>query len=201
MRPSDRLRILSSNPKGRGESGKTATSQLADFVRGDVVHESLRDGRQVEIRALRPDDRIELLAAIGRVSTESLYRRFFAVKRNFSEKEVDFFLNVDFEKHVALVVVLEESGRPTIVGGGRYVVVRPGTAELAFAVVDQYQGLSIGTALIRHLMAIARTAGLAHLVADVLPGNAPMLKVFERSGVPVGMRREGECVHVSLLLK
>lgn len=202
MRPSDRLRILSSSsPMGCGENGKTTTSQFADFARGDAVHESLRDGRQVEIRALRPDDRAELLAAIGRVSTESLYRRFFAVKRNFSDKEVDFFLNVDFEKHVALVVVLEESGRPTIVGGGRYVVVRPGTAELAFAVVDQYQGLSIGTVLIRHLMAIARTAGLAHLVADVLPGNAPMLKVFERSGVPVGMRREGESVHVSLLLK
>jgi GNAT superfamily N-acetyltransferase len=201
MRPSDRLRILSGSPSGCGESDKTAAPRIADFARGDAVREFLRDGRQVEIRALRPDDRAELLAAIGRVSAESLYRRFFGVKRNFTDKEIVFFLNVDFVNHVALVAVIEEGGRPTIVGGGRYVVVRPGTAELAFAVLDQYQGLSIGVVLIRHLIEIARAAGLAHLIADVLPSNTPMLKVFERSGVPFGTRRESESVHVSLILK
>ena len=47
--------------------------------------ETLRDGRRVEIRALRQDDRAELLAAVGRTSPESLYRRFFTVKRGFTE--------------------------------------------------------------------------------------------------------------------
>ena len=47
--------------------------------------EALRNGRQVEIRALRPDDRADLVAAVGRTSSQSLYRRFFAVRRDFKE--------------------------------------------------------------------------------------------------------------------
>ena len=162
--------------------------------------ETLRNGRRMEIRALRPEDRQNLIAALGRASAQSLYRRFFSVKHHFTEEETSFFVNVDFINHVALVALLEEDGRPVIVGGGRYVVLSPGQAELAFAVVDQYQGQGVGTALMRHLTAIAREAGLHELVAEVLPENAAMLKVFEQSGLRVSKRREPGTVHVSLQL-
>jgi hypothetical protein len=49
--------------------------------------EKLRDGRPIEIRALRPDDEADMLAAIDRTAAESLRRRFFVTKRGFSEKE------------------------------------------------------------------------------------------------------------------
>ena len=160
--------------------------------------EPLRDGRRLEIRALRPDDRDALVAAVDRASEESLHRRFFAVRRHFTEREVDFFVNVDFVNHVALVAVVEEGGRRVIAGGARYVMIQPGKAEVAFAVLDQYQGQGIGTVLMRHLAAIARAAGLDELIAEVLPDNAPMLKVFEQSGLRVSTRREADVVHVSL---
>jgi RimJ/RimL family protein N-acetyltransferase len=162
--------------------------------------ETLRDGRPIEIRALRPDDQTDLLAAVDRTSAKSRYRRFFGAKRYFSDKEIAFFVNVDFVDHVALVAVVEEDGRPTIVGGGRYVVVQPGQAELAFVVVDQYQGQSIGTALLRHLIAIARHAGLTELIADVLADNISMLKVFEKCGLRISTRREAGIVRISLQL-
>ena len=163
--------------------------------------ETLRDGRRVEIRALRPNDRADLIAAIGRSSTQSLYRRFFAVKRSFTEPEIDYFLSVDFVNHVALVAVVDESGRPVIAGGARYAVLPPGKAEVAFAVVDQYQGQGLGAALMHHLAAIARGAGLKKLIAEVLPDNVPMLKVFERSGFPLSIKREPQVVHVALRLR
>src|SRR5262249_9996741 len=143
--------------------------------------DTLRDGRRVEIRALRPDDRADLIAAVARSSAQSLYRRFFAVKRDFAEPEIAFFLNVDFVDHVALVAVVDESGRRVIVGGARYIVAQPGKAEVAFAVVDQYQGQGLGAALMHHLAAIAREAGLKELIAEVLPDNVPMLKVSRRA--------------------
>ena len=162
--------------------------------------EVLRDKRRVKIRALGPDDRADLLAAVGRTSEQSLYRRFFVVKGSFTEPEIAFFLNIDFVNHVALVAVLEELGRPRIVGGGRYIVVQPGRAEVAFVVVDQYQGQGIGSALLRHLATLARGAGIEELIAEVLPDNISMLKVFEKSGFCPSTRRESQVVHVTLHL-
>jgi RimJ/RimL family protein N-acetyltransferase len=170
--------------------------QMKDFS----AAETLRDGRVFQIRALRPDDRSGLLAAVGRISERSLYRRFFGFKRDFTEREVDFFTNVDFVSHVALVALLEEAGQPMIVGGARYIIVPSGEAEIAFAVDDAHQGKGIGTALMRHLIVLAGQAGLKELIADVLPDNAAMLKVFETSGLEITTRREPDAIHVVLRL-
>ena len=169
---------------------------LADYS----VVERLRDGRPVEIRALRPQDKSEMLAAVGRTSTQSLQRRFFVPKKGFSEQEMAFFLNIDFANHVALVAEIDEDGHPAIAGSGRYIVVRPGQAEIAFMVVDAYQGQGIGTILMRHLAALARSAGLNELIAEVLPENTAMLKVFSRFGFRPGSKRESQVVHLVLRL-
>jgi RimJ/RimL family protein N-acetyltransferase len=163
--------------------------------------ETLRDGRRVAIRALRPQDRSSLLAAIDRASAQSLYRRFFAVKHGFTEQETDFFVNVDFVDHVALIAVVDEDGRDALVGGSRYVVVQPGKAEVAITVVDEYQGQGVGAALMRHLAAISRDMGLQELIAEVLPENAPMLKLFGKCGCRMSTRREAQVVHVTLGLR
>jgi|SRR5579864_4091845 len=174
-------------------------SPVVEAIKYSAV-ESQRDGRRIEIRALTPDDKADLIAAVGRTSAQSLYRRFFGFKRDLSEKEIAFFLNVDFTNHVALIAVAEEGGRRVIVGGGRYVVVRPPVAEVAFAVVDEYQGQGIGAALLRHLATIARNAGLKELIAEVLPDNIAMLKVFEKSGLRSNMKLETGVIHVRLQL-
>lgn len=162
--------------------------------------ETLRNGRCIEIRAFRPTDKEALEAAVGRTSTLSLYRRFFTIKRDFTKREREFFLNVDFVNHVALVAVTDETGRPAIIGGGRYVVVKPGSAEVAFVVIDEYQGQGIGAALLRHLTNVARAAGLQEFVAEVLAENSPMLDVFKNSGLPMSTTSESEYVHVTLRL-
>ena len=164
------------------------------------VTEILRDGGRLEVRALKPVDRDALVAAAGRSSSDTLALRFFAPKRGFSEKEIDFYTNVDFERHVALAAFVDEGGKPLLVGGSRYIVAEPGRAEIAFTVEDAHQGRGIASLLLRHLITIARAAGLKELFAEVLPENAPMLKVFERSGLPVTRKRERDAVHVTLRL-
>ncbi len=160
--------------------------------------ETLRNGERIEIRAVRPQDRDNLVAAVNRTSSESLYRRFFAVRRHFSETEESFYLNIDFVNHVALVALAEENGQQSIVGGGRYVVGEPGQAEIAFTVVDKYQGQGLGAALLRHLAVIARQAGLRELIAYVLSNNRAMLKVFEKSGLKYTAKRDAGSIYVKL---
>ncbi len=162
--------------------------------------ELLRDGRQVEIRALRPEDREALMVAVRGMNSDSFYRRFFAVKHDFSEAEIQYFVDVDFVSHVALVAVVEEDGEPFIAGGGRYIIATRGQGEVAFAVGDKYQGQGIGTILMRHLVAIARQAGLQELIADVLPANRQMLKIFQKCGLPMTTQLEAGNVRVTLKL-
>jgi hypothetical protein len=95
--------------------------------------EELRGGQRLKIRAIRPDDKDGLLAAVRQSSDQSVYRRFFSPKQGFTEAEIAYFVNVDFINHVALVAALEEEGRRVIIGGGRYIVVQPGKAEVAFS--------------------------------------------------------------------
>jgi GNAT superfamily N-acetyltransferase len=162
--------------------------------------ERLRDGREVEIRALRPDDRDDLLAAVGRTGTESLRRRFFVTRRSFSDKEIDFFTKIDFTTHSALVALAEEDGHKAIVGGGRCIITEPGKAEIAFLVIDDYQGQGLGSLLMRHLALIARKAGLSELIAEVLPENTAMRKVFSKFGFQARRGPDPQVVHLVLEL-
>jgi len=169
-------------------------THLADYSAIEI----LRDGRPVEIRAIRSDDRAAILAAIARASPRSLFRRFFAPKQKLTDEELDYFMTVDFVNHVAVVAVVDESGKRSIVGGGRFIVVQPGKAEVAFAVIDPYQGQGLGKLLMRHLGAIAQKAGLRTLIAEVLVENTPMLTVFAHSGYPMVKTSGTDVVHVAL---
>ena len=77
-------------------------------------------------------------------------------------------------------------------------VVQRGQAEVAFGVIDGYQGQKFGLALMPNLSSIARRADLNKLIAEVLASNAAMLKVFEKSGLKMSAERDGPYVHVTL---
>ena len=163
------------------------------------AREQLRDGRFIHIRALKPDDEADMLTAIHQTHAESLRRRFFAAKRKFSEKEKAYFLHVDFINQVALVATID-SDPHQIVGGCRYIMTEPGKAEVAFVVIDAYQGQGIGTLLTRHLAGLARAAGLKELAAEVLAENTPMLKVLGQCGFKASHGADPQVIHLTLPL-
>ena len=165
-----------------------------------AAHELLRDGSQIEIRAQRREDEVDMLAAVENTSAQSLQRRFFVMKRHFSDKERTFFMDIDFKNHVAIVAVADEDSRKLIVGGGRYIVFEPGRAEMAFIVVDTWQGRGVGSLLLRHLVKIASVSGLSELTAEVLPENTAMIKVFGKYGFRPAPRRDPQTVHLELKL-
>ncbi len=143
---------------------------------GDVV---LKDGGTVHVRPIRPDDGARLEALHGRLSSESIYLRFFSAHPRLSTREVEHFTNVDHESRFALVALL---------GDDLVAVVRydgwPGRtdAEVALVVDDAHQGRGIGTVLLEHLAAAARQRGITEFRATVLPSNRRMLSVFRSAG-------------------
>lgn len=166
--------------------------------------ETLKNGVRVTIRAIRPDDKQAFVAAFKELESRSVYLRFFGQKKNITPEELKQATEVDFTSSVALVTCIQDGGSEEIIGTGRYIVFGdaepPDRAELSFAVEEDYQGLGIGSMLLRHLTRIARERGIADFHADVLPENKGMLAVFNRSGLPVKQKYEQGVIHVILSL-
>ena len=75
------------------------------------------------------------------------------------------------------------------------------SAEVAFVVEEDYQGLGIASMTLRHLAGIARDKGIAQFHAEVLRENGGMLAVFKRSGFPMKQESAEGVVHVTLSLR
>jgi RimJ/RimL family protein N-acetyltransferase len=165
---------------------------------------TLRNGMQVKVRSIRPDDKEKLVTAFKNLDPESIYTRFFYHKKMLTEEELKSATELDFEKAVALVVTIGEGEDETIIGAGRYAVIdetgKARSAEVAFTIEEDYHRQGMARILLQHLSSIAREKGLSHFVAEVLPENRGMLTVFSRSGLPVKTEHAGDVVHVTLSL-
>jgi GNAT superfamily N-acetyltransferase len=165
---------------------------------------ALRNGTQVKVRSIRPDDKQRLVTAFKNLDPESVYTRFFHHKKMLSDAELKAATELDFESAIALVMTIGEGEKETIIGGGRYVVIDGAgasrSAEVAFTVEEDYHRQGIARILLQHLAAIAREKGIGALVAEVLPENKGMLTVFSRSGLPIKTEHGGDVVHVILSL-
>ncbi len=147
----------------------------------------LLDGRQLLIRAIRPEDKTALQNGVQNLEPESAYFRFFQPKQELSRAELIYLTELDFSNHVALLAIIDDGSEELVVGGSRYIVCQHEPyliAELTFAVNDEYHGLGIGTLLLKHMVEVARSTNIQELHASVLPDNLKMLSVFANSGIP-----------------
>ncbi|TDE88935.1 GNAT family N-acetyltransferase [Occultella glacieicola] len=161
----------------------------------DVV---LRDGSTARIRPIRPDDADALQRFHARQSPESTYLRFFAPMERLGDRDLHRFTHVDHVQRVALVLLLGEEivavGRFDRIGGG-------GDAEVAFNVLDVVQGKGLGSVLLEHLAAAARELGVRRFVADVLPQNTRMMRVFSDAGYDVDQSFDDGVLSVSFTIR
>ena len=166
--------------------------------------ERLRNGTEVTVRAACPSDGPKIRRAFEGLDRDTVYSRFLGYKKDISDKELRHVTDVDFERDVVLLVTIGSGKDEIVIGEASYfgVDAQPGvrSAEMAFTVEEDYQGLGIGACLMRHLIGIAREKGVTRLEAYVLARNRPMLTVLKRSGLPLAMRQQGDVVHLALEL-
>ncbi len=168
-----------------------------------AARDMMKDGDAVYIRAIRPDDQPALATFHRRLSTESVYFRFFEFKQELSEKDLSYLTELDFDRRVALVATLDPASEAPIIGVARFDILpkragEPRRAELGIVVEDAHQGRGIGTILLKHLLAIAHDKGVAEITAEVLPQNTKMLELVASSGVPVRRALEEGVIHLLL---
>ena len=154
----------------------------------------LADGGTVHIRPITPEDGAALLAFHARLSDETIHLRYFSNHPHLRPDEVEHFTHVDHDRRMALVGVLHGQ----IVAVARYQHIADDEAEVAFVVDDAHQGRGLGTLLLEHLAAFARTRGIHRFVADTLAGNSRMRNVFRDAGFVEHGHYEGGVVRVNL---
>jgi GNAT superfamily N-acetyltransferase len=164
-----------------------------------LVKEALKDGNEVTIRAMRPDDKERLVKAFLHLQPQTIRTRFFYPKKALSKDDLRWLDEVSRGNHVGLVATVPCGCDELIIGEGSYAVLGR-TAEIGFTVAEAWQGRGIASRLLQHLASIARGQGMVEFEAYVLHENAPMLAVFRHSGLPMTVRNAEGVLHVTLVL-
>ena len=152
----------------------------------DVV---LRDGTQLRVRPIRPEDAEMERAFVNGLSEEARFFRFFYRLHELTPAMLARFTQIDYDREVALVAISEAGAAPMIVGVARYVMsLDQESAEFAVVVADAWQGKGVGRNLMVRLVACANGRGLRRLEGRVLRSNRNMLAFSAALGFEI---REG----------
>jgi acetyltransferase len=149
---------------------------------------SLRDGMQVIIRPVRPDDAPGLQALFNRLSPRSIYHRFLGFRKALPDQEAKRLAEVDYQAKMALVATYDKHGRENIIGVARYDALsstEPSVAEASVVVEDHYQGRGLCTHLLKRLKVYAQTHDIRAFRALVHNDNTQIMRLIQYSGLPV----------------
>ncbi|MEV6651512.1 GNAT family N-acetyltransferase [Streptomyces sp. NPDC051219] len=169
----------------------------------DVV---LRDGGTARIRPITTEDAERLVSFYEQVSDQSKYYRFFAPYPRLSDRDVHRFTHHDYVDRVGLAATVGGEFIATvrydrIDAEGRPASAPADEAEVAFLVQDAHQRRGVASALLEHIGAVARERGIRRFVAEVLPANTKMIKVFTDAGYTQKRSFEDGSVHLTFDLE
>jgi len=154
------------------------------------MEHALKDGSQVRVRSIRPEDKAALAWGLGELSDLTVYRRFLSPKAGFSSAELRYLTEVDGHDHVAFVAETRDERLGAV---GRWVRLAedPATAEAAIVVADPLQGLGLGSLLAELLAQEAGRHGVRRFTATMLSDNLPAQRLMTRLATHLDRRHAG----------
>ncbi|OLE30497.1 MAG: hypothetical protein AUG43_03225 [Actinobacteria bacterium 13_1_20CM_3_68_10] len=144
----------------------------------------VRDGTKLHLRPIVAEDEALLHDAVAAMSERTVYFRFFSPIKRMSDALAHRLAVVDYNDRFAIVATSHRpTGKERIVGVARYDRAR-GTdvAEVAVAVIDEYQRRGLGSVLLAELARVAGAHGIKTFSLIVLPENREMLGLLRKMG-------------------
>ncbi len=166
-----------------------------------VKTEKLRDGKQVILRPIKPEDEPLWLEMLGNCSKESIYHRFRYDFHFKSHEIATEFCYIDYDREMAIVAEVEQDGKRLMIGEGR-LIADPDLemAEYAVLVADRWQKKDLGFLLTEYCLQIARAVGVKRVAAETTTDNKGMLNLFKKLGFTL-IFNEDTTVTISKVLK
>ena len=151
------------------------------------TYRTTKSGLDIFMRPIKISDEPLLKDFIYSLSDQSMYRRFMSARKDMPHERLQELVVIDYTREVAILVfTTHDEKKEFILGVGRYYIdSEMHTAEVAFAVRDDYQKQGIGTELLAYLTYLAKREGLLGFTAEVLAENRPMLHTFEKGGFDI----------------
>ncbi|MCL4507796.1 MAG: bifunctional acetate--CoA ligase family protein/GNAT family N-acetyltransferase [Chloroflexi bacterium] len=152
---------------------------------------TLKDGKEVTIRPIRPEDEPLLVKFHGTLSDRTVYGRYFQqlnLSQRVAHERLTRICFIDYAREMALVAEYkDENGETHILGVSRLTKVH-GLSEGRFLVIvtDNYQHMGLGTELLRRIIAVARAENVKHVSADIMPAFGDMRRICEKVGFTIG---------------
>lgn len=143
----------------------------------------LKTGETVLLRPIMPTDGQRLKKHFYSLSPEAVHRRFNRMVRSLSNLTITELVTVDYYRHMAMVAVQKDGEAETILATARYYLNdTTNTAEIAFAVLDEWQDKGIGRELFNSLAARAIETKVGGFDAFVQSDNLLMLHILLSTG-------------------
>jgi acetyltransferase len=166
----------------------------------------MKDGGQVTIRPIRPEDEPLMVRFHETLSERSVYLRYFHLmnlEQRTTHERLTRICFIDYDREMALVAVRRnpETGESEILGVGRLMKIH-GTqeAETAVLISDHWQGRGLGKELLSRLLLVAADDKLAKVVADILPDNRGVMRICEKLGFSLKHSLDDEVVRAEFKL-
>ena len=155
------------------------------------TYRTTKSGLKIFLRPVKMSDEHLLKDFFYSLSGDSMYHRFISTRTDMPHDRLQRYVAIDYTKEMVILAVLQMDDQERIVGLGQYFVDENShTAEVAFVVIDTYQGRGIGSELLSYLTYLAKKNGLHGFTAEALMDNKAMLQIFEKAGFVIQSRAE-----------
>jgi acetyltransferase len=151
-----------------------------------VTHRQLKDGTEVALRPIKPEDEPMWHELLANCSTQSRWFRFNYLFKHTTHEMASRYCYIDYDRELAIVAEVLEPGGRKLAGIGRLVAdVDHRTAEFAVIVIDRWQHRGLGGMLTDYCLEVAKRWGVACVVAEVAKDNTRMLACFRNRGFEI----------------
>jgi len=158
----------------------------------------LKDGSSMLLRPIIIDDAKSWLGFIHRIGPQNKYPRFQYIPREMDIDDAVRFCTVDYRDTFAFVAeVLRESNKEIVAVGKYYRLPGNCSAEVVFAIEDEYHDRGLGAAILEQLVNVAREHGICRFETDIITGNEYMMDVFRNYGFHVTSELQDDTYHIA----
>jgi acyl-CoA hydrolase/ribosomal protein S18 acetylase RimI-like enzyme len=176
--------------------------KAGEYPEGLETYRTTRSGMEIFLRPVKISDEPLLKEFFYALSENSLYRRFVSVRKDIPHERLQEYVVIDYTRQMVILAVIRHGEKENVIGVGQYALDEAAhTAEVAFAVRDDYQNKGIGSELLSYLTLLAKKQGLLGFYAEVLVENRAMLHLFDKMGFEIEKRREEDVYELKMMFR